>query len=138
MPDTFHVRVTNMASGFRADGNAGTHRLVVDEPVSVGGTDAGPTPYQHLLAALGGCTAITLRMYSQRKGWPLERVEVGLNHQKVDAATAGREGTDKVDLIERVITLHGNLDAEQRARLLDIANKCPVHKTLSASSVIRS
>ena len=117
---------------------AGRHRLAADEPVEAGGNDAGPGPYDYLLAALGACTSMTLRMYAERKGWPLERVVVRLHHDKVHAEDCAecetREG--KIDRLERVIALAGPLDAEQRQRLLEIANKCPVHRTLESKPLI--
>ena len=111
---------------------AGHHRLRADEPVSAGGTDTGPGPYELLLAALGACTSMTVRMYAAQKQWPLERVSVDLRHDKVYAIDCAEcEITDgKIDKIERAITLEGNLDDAQRQRLLEIAKKCPVHRTL--------
>ena len=111
---------------------AGKHSILADEPTRLGGTDTGPTPYDLLLAALGTCTSMTLRMYAERKKWPLEQVEVTLHHRRVHAKDcADCESKDgHVDWIDRTITLHGELDADQRARLLEIANKCPVHRTL--------
>ncbi len=107
---------------------AGRHRLVADEPARVGGDDRGPAPYDFLLAALGSCTAMTLRMYAERKELPLDRVVVDLDHDKVD----GPEGK-KVDRIRRVVTIRGDaLTAAQRKRLLEIADRCPVHRTLES------
>lgn len=116
----------------------GKHRLTADEPVEAGGLDTGPDPYGLLMAALGACTAMTLRMYAERKKWPLARVTVRLRHAKIYAADCAecetKEG--KIDRIEREIELSGELDGEQRRRLLEIANKCPVHQTLERRNEI--
>lgn len=120
------------AIGFRTEIRAGAHGLEADEPVAVGGTDAGPSPYDLLLASLGACTGMTLRMYADRKQWPLESATVHLTHSRVhavDGQTAG-SGDARTDHIERTIELTGALDDEQRTRLLEIANRCPVHRTL--------
>jgi len=118
--------------GFRTDVLANRHRLVADEPVRVGGTDAGPSPYELLVAALGTCTTMTLRMYADRKGWPLHDVEVRLGHQKVHSTDcAGCEESPRaIDRISRELILEGPLDERQRQRLLEIADRCPVHRTL--------
>jgi len=112
----------------------GPHRLRADEPVAAGGTDTGPTPYQLVLAALGSCISMTVSLYAQRKGWPLDAVEVRLRHDKIHAADCRecetREG--KIDRITRAVTLIGALDDEQRARLLEIAGRCPVSRTLQS------
>lgn len=112
----------------------GVHLANADEPEDVGGQNRGPNPYEFLLAALGTCTSMTLRMYAETKKLPLERVAVRLVHRKIHAQDCAecetREG--KIDQIEREITLEGPLSDEQRARLLEIANKCPVHRTLTS------
>ncbi len=120
---------------FRTDLMAGGHPLVADEPEEAGGTDQGPSPYDLLSAALGACTAMTLRMYADHKEWPLEGVEVRLEHGKVHAedderACREEDAPDKVDRIERVLEVEGDLTDEQRERLVEIADRCPVHETL--------
>jgi len=118
----------------------GRHVLRADEPVSYGGDDTGPGPYDYLLAGLGACTTMTVRMYADRKGWPLDTVSVKLNHAKIHAADCAdcetRDG--KLDQIERELTLSGALDDEQRQRLLEIADKCPVHRTLHSEVKVRT
>lgn len=112
---------------------AGHHQLIADEPAPTG-DDAGPTPYDLLLAALGTCTSMTVRMYANRKGWPLERIRVTLRHWRIHAKDcADCETTNGwVDRIERHLELTGELDDEQRDRLLLIAERCPVHQTLTS------
>ncbi len=116
------------------------HRLTGDEPLASGGTDQGPSPYELLLSALGCCTSMTLRVYAERKGWPLTSVVVHLRHAKIDGVTEvdGAARSIKRDQIHREIELHGELSQEQRDSLLAIANRCPVHKTLSSASEIIS
>ncbi|MEM6440895.1 MAG: bifunctional alpha/beta hydrolase/OsmC family protein [Pseudomonadota bacterium] len=128
------VRVTEAdPAGFRQDILAGRHALAADEPTSVGGGDTAPTPYGLLSAALGACTTMTVRMYARRKGWPMTGISVDVLHDKfhADDCASCAEGTDgKIDRFERVIRIEGDLDADQRARLLEIADRCPVHRTL--------
>lgn len=114
------------------DIQAGRHRLVADEPPAVGGGDAGPDPYAYLLSALGACTTMTLRLYARRKKWPLERASVELSHAKVHEEDCENceSAASKIDRIERRLTLEGPLSDEQRQRLLEIAERCPVHRTL--------
>lgn len=123
------------ASGFRTDVMANGHGLIADEPESVGGTNLGPTPYDLLAAALATCTAMTVRMYADRKDWPLEGIEVGVSHSRIHADDEEHceDAPAKLDRFDRDVLLAGDaLDADQRTRLLEIADKCPVHKTLSA------
>lgn len=118
--------------GFTTDILAGKHYLRADEPVSVGGNDFGPNPYELLLSSLGACTVMTLKMYADRKKWPLEEITVHLSHGKnyVEDCNTCEEGGAKIDVIEKSIEIKGNLDEKQIQRLLQIADKCPVHKTL--------
>jgi putative redox protein len=134
------VTVHGSAAGFAQAIAAGRHALTADEPTSVGGTDTGPNPYDLLLAALGSCTSMTVAMYARRKRWPLEAVTVRLRHSKIHAADCEacetKEG--RLDHIEREVELTGVLTDDQRARLLDIANKCPVHRTLTSEIHVES
>lgn len=118
----------------------GGHRLLADEPSEAGGTDAGPSPYELLLAALGTCTCITVRMYAERKHWPLEAVHVTLTHAKVhsDDCVACEAEVRLIDRIEMEISLTGALSGEQRQRLVEIAGKCPVHRTLTSEIKIHT
>ncbi len=113
--------------------SARSHRVPADEPREAGGADSGPTPYELLLGALGSCAAITMQMYAQRKGWPLESVEIVLAHDRIHAKDCADCETEAgfVDRIRRRITLGGPLTDEQRARLAEIADRCPVRRTLS-------
>jgi putative redox protein len=122
------VKVRWTDKPFAQDIEVAGHRLRADEELDKGGTDSGPAPHEFLLAALGTCTASTLRVYAERKGWPLTDVQVQLNGGNVDGAF----------VISRTVTLAGDLDTEQRQRLLEIADKCPVHKTLTGQIVIRT
>lgn len=112
---------------------AGQHTLIADEPVAAGGGDAGPAPFDYLLAALGACTSMTLRMYAEIKQLPLSGIDVHLSHEKIEV-----EGLGKVDRIERIITLRGELSPAQRTRMLEIANKCPMYRTLRSDIRIDS
>lgn len=126
--------------GYTTSIQAGTHRLIADEPVSVGGADLGPSPYGYVLAGLGACTAMTLKMYARRKKWDLRSVDVHLSHEKIHADDCDCElvGDDKgrLDKINRLIDPRGALDDEQVNRLLEIANRCPVHKTLESEVLV--
>jgi len=134
------VLVRETGAGFTNEVFTATHKLLADEPISAGGTDRGPDPYGLLLAALGACTSMTLRIYAQHKQLALTRVAVKLRHSKIYAQDCDdcetREG--KLDQIEREIAIEGELDGDQRQRLLEIANKCPVHRTLTSEIRIRS
>jgi putative redox protein len=118
----------------------GDHQLLADEPVDLGGGDTGPSPYDLLLAGLGACTAMTLRLYAGRKGLALDPVRVALRHAKIHAMDCQTCETKQgqIDRIERVITVTGDIDDAQRARLLEIADKCPVHRTLTSEISIQS
>ena len=120
------------AAGFRTEITAGNHVFVADEPVSFGGTDGGPTPYDYLLAALASCTAMTLRMYADRKAWPLEEAVVRLRNARSYAADCANCEAQQVGIrrLERDIELRGPLTSDQRDRLLAIAERCPVKQTI--------
>jgi putative redox protein len=126
-------------NGFLQDVHLGPHHLKADEPVAYGGTDLGPSPYQYLSAGLGACTSMTIRMYARRKGWDLRGVSVDVSHDKRHATDCENcENAPKIDTFTRNITLIGDLDADQRAKLIAIADKCPVHRTLEAQAVIET
>lgn len=125
---TSHIEETS-ESAYAVSINVNGHTLKGDEPVSLGGGNLGPAPYDLLLAALGECTAMTVRWYALQKKWPLEKVEVKLSHQKIN----------KVDTFEKQVIVHGDsLTAEQRQKLVDVAAKCPVQRTLESEVVIRT
>ena len=136
------VRVSeDDSAGFRQLVSAGGEfQLLADEPVKYGGTNTGPNPYQFLSAGLGACTAMTIRLYARRKEWPLDHVEVDVSHDKShanDCQSCESEGS-KIDVFNRLVRLRGPLSDDQKTRLLAIADKCPVHKTLSGSSRVET
>ena len=141
-PEVIDNRVTarTPSGGFRTDLFVNGHALVADEPKSYGGTDEGPSPYDYLLAALGACTGMTLQMYAGRKEWPLEAAVVRLHHSKIHAEDCAHceDPGHKIDRFEREIELLGELDGAQQQRLLEIADKCPVHRTLEADVLIET
>jgi putative redox protein len=120
--------VTSTKGKIRQTVRVGPHSLVADEPVAAGGEDAGLAPHEWLLAGLGACTSMTLKLYADRKGWPLESVEVSVDGEHVAGAF----------VMKRMVRVEGDLTDEQRSRLLEIANKCPVHKTLTGTIRIES
>ena len=124
-------------AGFLQDVTAGPdHHTLADEPLAYGGTNQGMTPYGFVSAGLGACTSMTIRMYARRKGWPLTHVSVDVSHNKVHAQDAEPASPNRIDHFRRVIRLEGDLDDEQRARLLEIADKCPVHRTLEHGATV--
>ncbi len=137
-----HVLVAEKNRRFTRAVYSDTHRWFADEPRSSGGDDLGPDPYEHLLAALGACTSMTMRMYANHKGWPVEDLYVSLHHRRCHgddcAGEPGAEGDKTLDIIERNIRIEGpDLDAAQIDRLREIANRCPVHKTLTNSITVQ-
>lgn len=144
-PDPERVTVVETGNGkFQSQVLAGDHILLADEPQSVGGLDTGPTPYQYLNAALGACTAMTMRLYAERKSIPMERVAVRVGHDRIHVddceECAANDGNTQgmVDLIEREIEIFGTVDDDQRAKLMEIADRCPVHRTLENKIVVRT
>ena len=134
------VIVRGGAAGFAQQIEIGPHHLKGDEPAAFGGTDTGPSPYDFLLAALGTCTSMTISLYARRKSWPLENVTVSLHHSKIHATDCAECETNvgRIDRIERAIQLTGALTNEQRAKLMEIADRCPVHQTLTSEINIRT
>ena len=133
--------LTRTEDGYRTEVRAGHHALLADEPTRLGGTDTGPNPYEYLLAALGACTTITMRMYANHKGLPLEAVNVRLSHQKVHARDCQEceSETGKVDIMDRELEIIGpELTSEQRQSIAAIADKCPVHRTLHSEIRVRT
>jgi len=140
-PEPGTVVVTASGDGtYTQQVTTATHELLVDEPVEAGGADAGPNPYELLLASLGSCTAITLRMYANRKGFPLTRATIWLRHDRIHAEDCAKCETERgmLSRITREIELEGELDDDQRAKLMLIADKCPVHRTLSSEIAIET
>ena len=137
-PSADHVFVCTGRQPYKTKIAKDGHEIAADEPLDAGGGDSGMTPYDLLLGALGSCTSMTLRMYADRKQWSLEAIVIRLQHQKIHAADCeeceSRNGY--VDHIEREIELTGELEPDQRQRLLEIANRCPVHRTLHSEVVV--
>jgi putative redox protein len=135
-----HVIVHGDAKGFAQKIDIGSYQISADEPVSYGGTDTGASPYDLLLAALGACTSMTIGLYARKRGWLLEKITVSLHHAKIHAKDCDdcetKEG--RVDRIWLDIHLDGALSDEQRAKLMKIAEKCPVHQTLTSEINIKS
>ena len=135
-----HVIVHGTAAGFAQEIEIGSHELYADEPVSFGGTESGPSPYDLLLAALGSCTSMTVGFYARKRRWPLENITVSLRHSRIHAADCEdcetKEG--KIDRIELDVQLTGSLTAEQREKLMEIAERCPVHQTLTSEINIKT
>ena len=134
------VRVEERNQLFTQSVTSDEHFWLADEPVSVGGDNLGPDPYEHLLAALGACTSMTLRMFARRKKWPMEHVSVTLTHGRSHGEDCQHcdEGHPQIDVIRRKLVIRGELDDEQRQRLLEIADRCPVHKTLHNKIVVNT
>lgn len=136
MSEVIVTSLSNLKNEVRYGDN---QTLITDEPMAAGGDDAGPDPYTLLLAALGSCISMTTTLYARRKAWPLERVTVRLRQQRIhakDCTDCANSGEGYVHRIERAVMFEGNLSDEQRARLQEIAHKCPVHKTLESPIVI--
>ena len=134
------MTVHGNAGGFAQKVEVGSHKLNADEPASYGGTDTGASPYDLLLAALGSCTSMTIGLYARKRGWPLEDITISLRHSKIHAKDCDdcetKEG--RVDRIWRDIHLTGALSDEQRTKLMEIADKCPVHQTLTSEINIKT
>lgn len=132
------VLVRTGANGFYSEVKAGSHRLIADEPASAGGSDLGPAPYEFLSVGLGACTAMTLRMYADRKKWDLEQIDVHVQHDKDHVQAMDNDRAQALDRFSRFIELSGDLTDEQRKRLMQIADKCPVHRTLEGEITIET
>ena len=136
---TAEVIVRGDAASFKQEVLAGKHRLLADEPVSAGGTDAGPDPYDYLLAALGVCTSMTVGLYARRKNLPLQTIKVSLWHSRIHASDC-EECEMKDGMLDRIdveVELTGSLNVEEHATLMEVAGKCPVHRTLTSEINIR-
>ena len=134
------VVVRGAARGFVQEITAGRHRLITDEPVAAGGTDRGPGPYDLLLGALGSCMSMTIALYARTKQWPLENVVIRLRHSRIyakDCMDCVTRDDTLLDRIDTEVELEGALTAEQRSRLMEIAHKCPVHRTLQSEISIQ-
>jgi uncharacterized OsmC-like protein len=134
-----HVIVRGNAAGFLQEITSGKHQLRADEPVSAGGSDAAPGPYDYLLIGLGACTSITVGLYARSRKWPLKSIAVSLRHSRIHAQDCAECETKEgmLDRIDVEVGLSGPLTAEQRAKLMEIAAKCPVHRTLTSEINIR-
>ncbi len=139
-PGTVVVAETGQGKFANAVSIGGRHSLLADEPADYGGTDTGPTPYDLVLAGLGACKTMTMRMYAERKGFPLDRARVILKHDKIHADDCAECETEdgRIDRIEAEIEVIGDMDAETRRKIADIAERCPVHRTLRSEVVIES
>jgi uncharacterized OsmC-like protein len=137
--ETPHIVVHGGADSFKQEIVAGKYRLIADEPVNAGGSDAGPDPYDYLLAALGVCTSMTVGLYARRNKWPLENITVSLWHSRIHAKDC-EECQTKEGMLDRIdveVELTGSLTSEQHAKLMEVAAKCPVHRTLTSEINIR-
>ena len=132
------VTVVTGAAKYLQEISAGPHKLQADEPDNVGGNDAAPNPYELLLGALGACTAITVQMFADRRQWPLEKVHVQLSHGKSHAQDCANATGAKLDRVELAIELQGDLTEEQRRKLMEVAEHCPLHRTLVAGIEIQT
>ena len=140
MKSEIDIRVTNVGDHYATTAFAGDHQIISDEPLELGGMNKGPTSHQILLSALGTCTAVTLRMYADRKAWPVKKIHVNLHLEKVEVLSGNPEKPMKEEItkITRKIEFEGELTEEQINRLLIISDKCPVHKTLTGKVIIEN
>jgi uncharacterized OsmC-like protein len=132
--------VVKTGAGLRTDIRVRGHQFIADEPLTAGGTDTGPSPYELLIASLAGCTSVTARMYADRKGWPLEGIEVRVWHQRTNEADPANPDSRpvQVDTFDVEVRFEGDLDSVQRARLLEISGRCPVKRTLLGQARINT